>query len=45
LRIQNFAALDGRSKLDHSARQSREVFEHYRNSSESDLRRIAFPEL
>ncbi len=45
MRIQNFRALDGKGGLDNFAKQSKDVYERYRNFSEAELRRIVFPEL
>lgn len=45
MRIQNFRALDGKKGLENYAKQSKDIFERYRNLSEPELRRLAFPEL
>jgi hypothetical protein len=45
MRIANFQALDGKGGLDNYARQSKDIYDHYQNLSEPELRRMAFPEL
>lgn len=38
MRIGNFRAIDGGGKLDHSAKQSREAYDRYKNSTKDELR-------
>jgi hypothetical protein len=45
MRILNFQALDDRGGLENYAKQSKEIYDHYRKLPEADLRRMAFPEL
>lgn len=45
MRISNFKALAGKGKLGNIAKQSKEVFERYKDTAEPELRNLAFPEL
>ena len=45
MRIRNVRALAGKGGLSHYARQTKDIYERYQNLSETELRRVAFPEL
>ena len=45
MRIQNFYALAGKGGLENYAKQSKDIYEDYKDLSERALRQIAFPEL
>jgi hypothetical protein len=44
MRIQNFYALEGKGGLENFAKQSKDIYERFKNLSERDLRQVAFPE-
>jgi hypothetical protein len=44
-RLKNFAALDGKSGLDHAANISKEVYDQHSETDEKTLRGLAFPDL
>lgn len=43
MRIGNFRAIDGGGKLDHSAKQSRFIYERFNNASHEELRDKILP--
>ena len=45
LRIQNFAAIDGKGGMDHFAVLSKKVYDQYNQIAEEKLRKLAFPNL
>jgi hypothetical protein len=44
IRIQNFAAIDGKGGMDHFALLSKEVYDEHKQTDEEKLRRLAFPD-
>lgn len=44
MRLRNFRAIEGRGGLGNYAQQSHRIYERYKNTTEPELRKVAFPD-